>query len=267
MARHMIRFQDRCRANGQARGRVGASIPRRPSLLAGCLALALAGCASAPSPDAAGAPSASDARQAERLVRAAQAMRGMNDDGRAARLALRAAEAAPGRTDLWLYAAALAERAGDRDGADRARGTAALLGSRDPEALLALGRLRLGEGRFEEAARAFAAAAERLPADDPRGPLGRGVALDRMGRHADARRLYGAILARAPDSAAARSNLGLSLILSGQAGQGLGMLRALAARDPAYARNLAEAETLAEALAGAPGTGSVEISRSPVPAR
>lgn len=86
-------------------------------------------------------------------------------------------------------------------------------------------------------------------ADGPAALIGSGIALDGLGRHADAQDRYRRILSREPLNAAARNNLGLSLALSGDFSESLAVLEPLAREAsalPRHRQNLA----LAYALAG-----------------
>ena len=161
---------------------------------------------------------------------------------------LRVAQAAEGGGDLSgaadFYGRALALRPEAGDAAAGLARARAGLGQPD-EALAALRaaharsqgdrRLTAILGRLEVAARqpaqalaTFGDGLRRAP-DDPELLTGQGVALDGLGRHGDAQASYRQALARDPAGIAARNNLALSLALSGQVAEAVGLLRDLAA--------------------------------------
>ena len=80
-------------------------------------------------------------------------------------------------------------------------------------ALLGLQQAYLTLGEPDQALRCADQAAALAPADH-RVMVGRGVALDLLGRHAEAQRAYRAVLVSAPRDAAARNDLALSLALT-----------------------------------------------------
>lgn len=102
---------------------------------------------------------------------------------------------------------------------------------RDPEVLLELARTALGAGQPQAALADVDLALARRP-KDIRLLTAKGIALDRLSRHAEAQEIYRAGLQYDPTDFALLSNLGLSLGLSGQTGEGITILRELA-RDPA----------------------------------
>ena len=67
-----------------------------------------------------------------------------------------------------------------------------------------------------------------LSPTNPRVLIGRGVVLDRMGRHAEAQASYRSALVQEPRSVAARSDLALSLAFTGQYDQALEILEPIA---------------------------------------
>ena len=108
------------------------------------------------------------------------------------------------------------------------------------------GRADLASGRAAEAQAIYAELAAANPGD-PVGHNGLAIALDQQGRHQEAQREYRRALALA-DTAATRSNLGLSLAMSGNTADALAFLRPLAADGTATPRtrhNLAFALELA----------------------
>jgi Flp pilus assembly protein TadD len=88
----------------------------------------------------------------------------------------------------------------------------------------------------------YADQALSLASQDRRAIVGRGVALDLLGRHAEAQASYRAVLATAPQDLAARNDLALSLALSGAFAEALDILKPLAqssAATPRTRQNLA----------------------------
>ncbi len=81
------------------------------------------------------------------------------------------------------------------------------------EALLGLQQAYLTLGEPDQALH-YADQAAALAPTDHRVMVGRGVALDLLGRHAEAQRAYRAVLATAPRDIAARNDLALSLALT-----------------------------------------------------
>lgn len=109
-------------------------------------------------------------------------------------------------------------------------------GENAARAQLGLARAQL---RLNQPARALehAERAAALAPDDERVLVGLGVALDRAGRHPDAQARYRAALAREPRSIMARTNLALSLALSGRFDEALGLLEPIARSADATARD------------------------------
>ncbi len=170
-----------------------------------------------------------------------------------ATLAERAAEAGNPAASARLYRAALAQNPDDaktalaladalsRGGklAEAEEAYQALLRKdpRDRAAQLGLGRVHLLLKRPDQALAAFAGAG-----DDPAARIGRGVALDMLGRHGEAQAEYRAVLAAAPANRTAANNLALSLALSGDLRQAEGLLVPLAdgpGSEPRFRQNLA----------------------------
>lgn len=96
-----------------------------------------------------------------------------------------------------------------------------------------------------------------------------GIARDLQGRHGDAQIAYRRALAVAPEAADVAGNLGLSLALSGQAGEAVALLRPLAAAPGAPAmvrKNLEVAERAPQASAPARQSAEAEVPAVPHPA-
>ncbi len=78
-----------------------------------------------------------------------------------------------------------------------------------------LGKLYLGQGRYQQAADHYAAAIQALP-HSADALVGLGCAMEELQRHAEALEVYHRALAIQPDFAGAKLNLGRTLILLGQ---------------------------------------------------
>ena len=158
-----------------------------------------------------------------------------------------AAAAEPGKAEAQAHFAAALLRAGDTARADEVLSRALSRHPDDPALLNQLGRLRLRTEATEAALSLF----DRLLASVPRnasGLDGRGVALDLLGRHAEAQQSYRAALAVAPSSITAGNNLAMSLMLTGRPAEARELLQVLARRSgapPRVAVNLAVARAAA----------------------
>ena len=127
------------------------------------------------------------------------------------------------------------------------------------------GRVDLVMGRASEAQAIYAALIAAAP-DDPVGHNGLAIALDQQGRHDDAQVVYRKALTFA-DTSATRSNLGLSLVMSGDTVGALELLRPLAsdtASNPRIRHNLAFALELAGDREGAQRALAVDMPRDQV---
>ena len=96
----------------------------------------------------------------------------------------------------------------------------------DPDVLLELARTELGAGQAQAALANLDVAIRKRPRD-VRIITARGIALDRLSRHAEAQATYRGGLERDPTDFALNSNLGLSLGLSGQTDAGIRILSEL----------------------------------------
>ncbi len=117
-----------------------------------------------------------------------------------------------------------------------ATGSSARLG-----ALLGLTKAHLTLGEPAKALE-YADQALALAPRDERMLVDRGVALNSLGRHADAQASYRAVLATAPRHVSARNNLALSLALTGQYDEAIALLTPLvrsSAATPRIRENLA----------------------------
>jgi Flp pilus assembly protein TadD len=105
----------------------------------------------------------------------------------------------------------------------------------DPEIMLELARTQLADGRADEALETLQRAQAEAPRD-LRIITARGIALDQLGRHAEAQVAYRRGLKIDPTDFALLSNLALSLGLSGTPGAGIEILKELVRDSQATAR-------------------------------
>ena len=134
-------------------------------------------------------------------------------------------------------------------------------------AQVSVGRVDLAAGRGKEAEATYAALVAASPSD-PVGYNGLAIALDQQGRHQEAQAAYRKALALA-DTAATRSNLGLSLAMSGNVADALAIMRPAAMQAEATPRirhNLAFALELAGQRDEARRTLSADLPRGEVTA-
>ena len=124
------------------------------------------------------------------------------------------------------------------------------------------GRVDLAMGRASEAEAIYAALVAAAP-DDPVGHNGLAIAFDQQGRHDEAQVAYRKAL-NLSDTSATRSNLGLSLVMSGDTSGALELLRPLAgdsASNPRIRHNLAFALELAGDREGAQRALALDMPR------
>lgn len=114
---------------------------------------------------------------------------------------------------------------------ERARLTYAEAAQRNPKAadpLLGLARIAVMKRDLTLAETLYAQAQPLAAASDVRALYGLGVARDMQGRHREAQDLYRQALAVQPENTGVRSNLGLSLALSGDPRQAVNLLLEIA---------------------------------------
>jgi Flp pilus assembly protein TadD len=131
-------------------------------------------------------------------------------------------------------------------------------------AQLGLARAQLALNQPSKAL-AYADRAASLAPRDVSVLVGRGVVLDRLGRHGDAQASYRQALAVAPRSVAARTDLALSLALSGRCDEALEILEPIARSATATARdrqNLAFIYGLKGDAAAARSLGRADLGES-----
>jgi len=161
------------------------------------------------------------------------------------------------------YAAALG-RTGQMQNAEQVLVRALGRRPRDPALLIALGQLRVRSGAAPEAVAVF----DQLLAQRPRDIAalnGRSVALDLLGRHAEAQQGYRAVQAIDPSNIPAANKLAMSLLLDNQATEAVTILAGLRQRNgapPRVATNLGIAQAASGDLAMAQATleGRIEPS-------
>jgi Tfp pilus assembly protein PilF len=127
----------------------------------------------------------------------------------------------------------------------------------DPALLLQLGRLRLRTGAAQEAVGLFDRVLARR-ANHVEALTGSGVALDLLGRPAEAQQSYRAALAAAPDNIAAANNLAMSLMMEGRAQEAVAILAPLTRRAGAPPRVLNNLG-IAQAAAGDRSTAQATL--------
>lgn len=209
------------------------AVTRLPHFLAASVAAAaLLGPAAAAAPKAAPAGVQVDDQQALRVARSFRAA----GDARAAIPVYRTILAH--RSDDAVRVE-LADTLLDVDLLDEAIGIYMAIDPKSPaagDAQLGLARAQL---RLDQPARALAHMdkAVALAPANTRVLIGRGVVLDRLGRHADAQASYRAALAIEPRSVAGRTDLALSLALTGQYDQALEILEPIARSASATAQD------------------------------
>lgn len=134
-------------------------------------------------------------------------------------------------------------------------------------ARLGVGRAELAAGRGKEAEAIYSTLAAANPSD-PVGYNGLAIALDQQDRHGEAQVAYRKALAIA-DTAATRSNLGLSLAMSGNVADALAIMRPVVAEasgNPRIRHNLAFALELAGQRDEAKRALGADMSRGEVAA-
>lgn len=204
------------------------------------LAAVLAGCAT---------PGPQDEAVAARLRIASVAEASGQPDVALSVLA-RLAATAPDNADVQARYAKALVRAGNLAEAERVVTEALRRRAGNPALLQELGNIHVLAGRPGPALEVFAAVLRTAPRDLG-ALLGRGVAHDLLGQHAEAQASYRAALALDPQHIPTINNLALSLLLENRAPEAVALLEPLAGRPDAPERvrnNLA----VARSAAGAP---------------
>ncbi|MDZ7711809.1 MAG: tetratricopeptide repeat protein [Rhodovibrio sp.] len=229
--------------------------------------LALAGCATAPQQHA----QTGSARMAERssmqaMLQLAARTESSGNTAAAREIYGEVAARYPEQPAGYLGLARTSYRSGDPAEAAQHYRTALTYAPDSVDARYGLGKALLASDRPEAAIEQF----DRLIGDeaaDTRPYVAKGVALDMIGRHAEAQAVYRSGLELGPMNVALRTNLGLSLALAGDYKTALRVLED-AARDPkATARtrqNLALVYGLAGEMEDAAATGSADLGQGTV---
>jgi len=214
--------------------------------------LVVSACATAQHPKATGQISydafmrlANDTRKAGDLVSAAQ-------------FYTRAHELEPDRIEPLLNLGQVYAQAGTPGDAAGAYEEALKIDDKNPEALRGLANLQLQTGDAASAATNLRLALAQQP--DWRTQNSLGVADDMLGDRAGAQAAYRAGLALSPGNLQLINNLGLSLVLAGDFGQGLPILEQVS-KDPAATPRMRLNLALAYGLAGQPDKAA-QIARA-----
>ncbi len=202
-------------------------------------AVALAGCAVASTPAKEAAESAVNLRvvqeQVQPALRLARASRAAGDLASAVNLYRTVLAAYPGDGPLTVEFGDVMLEAGAFDEAIDAYDK---VKDADPArlgALLGLSRVQLALGEPEKAL-AFSELARTKAPSDTRVLLRRGVALDMLGRHAEAQGSYNVVLAADPRNVAARNDLALSFAIGGHFTEAIDILTPMAKSSTASPR-------------------------------
>jgi Flp pilus assembly protein TadD len=184
----------------------------------------------------------------------AQALRmaesvGRNGDPAAARIFYeRAAALQPNELGPQIGLAESAAAAGDFAQSAYAYRKAIAIAPERTELVYGHARGLLMMGETEHAIEQFSRYIRTKP-DDPRGYIGLGIAHDICGTHSSAQTAYLDGLQAAPDNLALRNNLALSLALSGETEDAVGILRELA-QEPGTAGRVRQTLALVYAVTG-----------------
>ncbi len=227
--------------------------------LAACAALMLSACGATPQRTT---PTAA-ADVSRNLRVAAAAERGGQSDV-ALSIYAAAAEAEPGNPEVALrYANALVQ-AGQPQRAQAALAEARRRHPGNAALMQAEGRALLEMGEASGALALFDQHLQSAPRD-VRSLNGRGIALDLLGRHAEARMAYRAARMADPANSVATGNLALSLMLSGCSEAAMAVLES-SPRDGATADWISQMQSLARSLSPVGGTDTEAMAlRSALP--
>ena len=229
--------------------------------------LALAGCATAPQQHAqTGSDRMAEQNSMQAMLQLAARTESSGNAAAAREIYGKVAARYPEQPAGYLGLARTSYRSGDPAEASQHYRTALTYAPESVDARYGLGKALLASDRPEAAIEQF----DRLIGDeaaDTRPYVAKGVALDMIGRHAEAQAVYRSGLELGPMNVALRTNLGLSLALAGDYKTALRVLED-AARDPkATARtrqNLALVYGLAGEMEDAAATGSADLGQGTV---
>jgi Flp pilus assembly protein TadD len=209
----------------------------RPLLL--LCALGLSACAGVPGPATSHAPEPLNDK-ARIQVRLADSTRDACNYASAATLYKAALDNAPDDPRILLALGEAQTGSGQFDAAAETYRRVTAHDAGNIEARIGLGRIAMQLRRADQALAEFDAALAR--GSDSRARIGRGVALDTLGRHAEAQTEYRAVLTESPNHRVALNNLALSLALTGNLAEAEKLLVPLAdgpASTPRFRQNLA----------------------------
>lgn len=195
---------------------------------AAALALAVSACA----PQTATEEPLSLSEQDQNLMRVAASARSAGNLDSAAELYAQFIERNRGSVAGHLELASVQRQKGNRAGAVETLRAAQKIQPDNAEVLAALGMALVSDNHPKEAIAVFDQALSRPGLAENAKLLalnGQGVALDRMGEHAEAQEAYAKVLAADPENIAARNNQGLSQILAGDYAAAAKTLEPLAA--------------------------------------
>ncbi len=215
-------------------------IPARGSLarllFAGCAVLALSGTMAIPPAQASSASQSDEGGKAGSTLRLARASRGANDFASAINLYRQALQADPQNAQIQLELAETLVDAGSYDDAIYAFNQIPANSPVHAEALLGLMHVELALNEPVKAV-SYADAAMAAAPQNPKVLVGRGVALDMAGRHAEAQQSYRSVIAADPHDVAARNDLALSLALTGNFREAIEIMEPIALSSNATPRS------------------------------
>lgn len=220
--------------------------------LASLLVSTLLGCASGGPPDF-GARDLEDMEPAQ-LMRLGDRFRNAGEPATALRFYTQAAERMPDSPAPLVAIGDLQLGFGQIEPAREAYNRARALVTGHAPALIGLAQAEIASGRPEAAIAALDELEMQAPENDSASRLhnARGVALDLLGRHMDARRSYALALDASPNDPDVMNNLALSLGVSGEHAAALDILRELDARGGENQAAVRENMALVVAMTGRP---------------
>jgi Flp pilus assembly protein TadD len=217
-----------------------------------CALLLLAACTTPAAQEKEQEQAAAEARKAAAdtgvALKLASAARAAGDSASAVNLYKSALEVAPADNSIRVE---LGEAQLDTGAVDDAVLTFGAVDAKSADYLEAVLGLERAQLMLRDPAKAlsYADAAVALAPRDKRAQVGRGVALDMLGRHHDAQPCYRAAIALDPQDVAARSDLALSLAFTDDFDEAISILTPLA-RDPSATPRLRQNLALVYGLKG-----------------
>lgn len=207
-------------------------------LFVGCAVMALAGYVSPAPANASGlfSSSSDEDKHASSDLRLARASHAAGDFASAVNLYRNALAADPKNAQIQLELGETLVDAGSYDDANYAFNQIDAKSPLHTYALLGLMRVELILNESEKAV-AYADAALAAAPQDPKVLIGRGVALDTVGRHAEAQQSYRSVIAADAHNIAARNDLALSLALTGNFREAIDIMEPIALSSNATPRS------------------------------